>query len=393
MLKKLSILTLLISLTIPISTFAASFNAGYFGTTTETNFMAADGTNHDDYWLTLTVEGAGNGKVLWYGSGGSSAGPIGTSAVPATVNAPDGAMWFKLVSDGGEIHATYATSTNPASTEVYFDDGGNSSGGGSDGGSSGGGGDNSCTITNSCDVFECPNWDEYMGKVDQIIAKIPSEPNWQKVAETFRDTIAPRVKADMTDVINDTLGRAPSLPNAPAALDGIDDRGITEPTGKEADGLGDSTFSSDDIKNGAEDIEVREDDSGGFNIENPLETIEDPPINVPKEEENNAPTPDEGDNEAPTPKEDENQAPAPDEPENAAPEPEEPENEAPAPNEPENEAPTPNEQDNSAPTPSEDNVNAPMPSDSDWQAPMPGDENWQAPMPSNNSFNMPIPSS
>jgi len=385
MIRKLSILTLLISLVIPISAFAASFNAGYFGTTTESGFMAADGTNHDDYWKTLTVKGEGTGRVLWYGEGGSSAGTIGTSSVPATVNAPDGAMWFKLVSDSGEIHASYATSTNPTATEVTFDNGGHSDGGGSDSGgsNSGGGGSTSCTITNSCDVFNCPNWDEYMGKVNAILNKIPDEPNWQKVSETFRDTIAPRVKADMTDVLNDTLGKAPSLPNAPAALDGIDDRGIKAPTGDEAEGLGDSTFSKDDIKNGAEDIKVREDDSGGFNIDNPLETMKDPPINIPKEDENKAPTPDEGENEAPTPKEDENSAPAPNEPENKAPA---------DPDEQENKAPTPDEQENSAPTPSNDSMEAPTPSSDDWEAPMPGGENWEAPIPSNDSFKVPIPS-
>lgn len=50
MIKKLSVLTLALSLLIPISAMAASFEAGYFGTTTESGFMAADGTNHDDYW-------------------------------------------------------------------------------------------------------------------------------------------------------------------------------------------------------------------------------------------------------------------------------------------------------------------------------------------------------
>ena len=354
MIKKLSVLTLALSLLIPISAMAASFDAGYFGTTTESGFMAADGTNHDDYWLTLTVKGEGSGKVLWYGSGGSSAGSIGSNSVPATVNAPDGAMWFKLVSDSGEIHATHATSTNPAATDVTFSSGGHSDGGGSDsGGGSSGGGSNSCTITNSCDVFSCPKWDEYMGKVNEIIDKIPNEPNWQNVAETFRDTIAPKIKSDMTNVINDTLGRAPDLPNVPSELPSTDDGGITAPTGKEADGLGDSSFSSKDIKNGAEDIEVREDDSGGFNIENPLETIKDPPIFKPKEDENKAPVPDEQ----------------------------------------ENKAPVPDEQENKAPVPAEQEYEAPIPegSDTDWSVPIPDDSNTEAPIPDEGEWEVPIP--
>lgn len=146
----------------------------------------------------------------------------------------------------------------------------------------------------ACAVFECPGWDEYMAKLDGIKGAIPAPPDWDKVAGTFRDTIAPKIKQDLQDV----LGTAPTPPSAPTApsiqepsvpstpdlpssdvpdapaappkLDGVDDGGIQAPTGKEAPGLGDSGFSSDDIKSSAPKIEERQDPTGGFTITDPM---------------------------------------------------------------------------------------------------------------------------
>lgn len=139
-----------------------------------------------------------------------------------------------------------------------------------------------------CAIFECPGWDEYMAKLDSIKGAIPAAPNWNEVAGTFRDTIAPQIKKDLQDVLGSApappstpIGippRAPSLPDAstpnapsaPPALGGVDDNGLTAPTGQEAPGLGDSGFSSDDIKKGAPNIQERPDPTGGFKITDPI---------------------------------------------------------------------------------------------------------------------------
>ena len=405
MFKKLSVLTLLISVfSLPLTTLAASLDYGYFGTTSETSYLTPDGTNHDDYWLDVTVDGAGSGRVLWYGEGSDNL--IGSNAVPGSVTAPDGAIFMKLVSDdGGEIYAVIAHSTNPAAETVNFTAGDTSSGGGDAGGSNGGSDNISCTITNSCAVFDCPEWDTYMSKINQIASNMPEMPNWNVVAGQFADEIAPRVKndmknlfedtvapriksdmknlfentmaprlkSDMTDVLTDTLGSAPDLPSEPEMPTLMEDIDLSPPTGEEAEGLGDSTFSENDIKNESIEIEERNDPTGGFNIDNPLETIEDPPINVPNELENNAPTPTEQENQAPTPTEDGAEAPTS--------------------SEQEYNAPTLTEQENSAPVPTEQENQAPTPSEDSWEVPIPSDDNSSFPIPSIGDSSFPVPSS
>lgn len=124
-----------------------------------------------------------------------------------------------------------------------------------------------------CDLFECPGWSDYMGKLDEIKAAIPPPPNWSAVATTFRDTIAPRIKSDMAELIGTsstpslpTLPQAPNKPSTPGSLGGVNDGGISAPTGTEAPGLGDSTFSGDDLKQAAPTIPERSDPTGGFNL-------------------------------------------------------------------------------------------------------------------------------
>ncbi|MBK5447062.1 hypothetical protein [Peribacillus sp. TH24] len=95
------------------------------------------------------------------------------------------------------------------------DDGTGSGGGDGSGSGSGGGSGSDSGECAACEILECPKWDEYMGKMDDIASKIPSPPNWDKVAETFRDKIAPQVKKDLED----TIGKAPDpgSPRAPRA--------------------------------------------------------------------------------------------------------------------------------------------------------------------------------
>lgn len=129
------------------------------------------------------------------------------------------------------------------------------------------------TGCDSCELFSCPGWDEYMGKIDDLKAAIPPPPNWSEVADIFRDSIAPRIKSDMADLIGTSptpslpnYPQAPSKPSAPGSLGGVDDGGISAPTGTEAPGLGDSTFTGDDLKEAAPTIPERSDPTGGFDL-------------------------------------------------------------------------------------------------------------------------------
>ncbi|MBH0176212.1 hypothetical protein IHV09_21895 [Fictibacillus sp. 23RED33] len=228
-----------------------------------------------------------------------------------------------------------------------------------------------------CDLFECPGWDSYMGKVDQIIGKIPPAPDWQQVANIFRDTIAPRIKADMEDL----LGYAPDPPEIPRGtvpgtvlpekkpeVDMVIELGDepSSPGGREAPGLGESTFDEGDIKNEAPKIPERADPTGGFKILDPISGL-------PSQEEFEKNKPVEG--EAPLPKD-----------------PKDPDNFSPSPIEGENKAPeNPGDPDNYAPTPGDDTGTAPLPNES-GTAPIPGDSNDTAPLPSENGT-APLPGS
>ncbi|CDQ42108.1 hypothetical protein [Virgibacillus salexigens] len=252
------------------------------------------------------------------------------------------------------------------------DDGG---GGGNDGGSGG---------CEGCGFINCPGWGEYMGKIDSIIGKIPSPPDWDEVAGTFRDTIAPRIKQDMKDL----LGRAPSLPSKPDSPGSLDDGDLKKPTGQDS-GL--EGFDDSDIKDG-EKIKEREDESGGFDILDPIESMPDQETFEPEEGDLEAPEVPDVEGEAPEPEEPENPTPEnPEEPENPVPSPSDPDNPAPTPNEPENEAPKPEEPENPAPTPGEPSNPYPTPGDSENEFPIPGENNSSFPMPGNDSNQAPIP--
>jgi len=225
-----------------------------------------------------------------------------------------------------------------------------------------------------------PYWNDYMKKIDEIIAKIPPPPNWQQVAETFRDTIAPRIKDDLADL----LGNAPEPPDAPMAqptptdTDNLNDGGFKnrKPTGSEAEGLGESGFSSDDIKNGAPKIPERQDpNTEGFKIDDPL-------TGLPSQEEftKNQPTVSE-DSSIKIPDEKENPTPAA---------PKDDDNFAPSPSDDGATAPTPGSDGATAPIPSDRGATAPIPSDG-ATAPIPGDTGGTAPIPGRTNETAPIP--
>lgn len=376
MYKKFSLVSLLlILLSFPNFAQAATLNLEYFGTAngTASGYLNLN-TNKfdpDEHYTDVTVVGEGKGRVEFYTAVNGvidSSNPVASGSVPGTVQGARGAQWFKIFSeDGKELHATIAHSTAPHAETIIFGNGGypDGSSGGGDSGNGGGGGDQTCTISNPCAVFQCPAWDDYMGKVDQIIDKIPKPPNWQNVSEIFRDTIAPRIKSDMSDL----LGKAPSLPSVPSMPSGLDDRGIKAPEGK--DGIGDSSFGSDDIKNGAPKIPVREDPTDGFIIKDPISELEDPPKLIPKEPENKAPVPEEPENKAPTPKDDEAKAPIPEQEDVSPPKPSDEEVNAPVPDQGSISPPTPKDSGASAPIPSAEEGSFPIPSDGDMKVPIP----------------------
>ncbi|MFC5732170.1 hypothetical protein [Cytobacillus gottheilii] len=255
-------------------------------------------------------------------------------------------------SDGG--------GTEPGGDDGSGSDGGTDPGGTDpDGGSGGDSGSGSC---DSCQVFECPGWDEYMGGLEDIKNAIPPAPNWKDVADTFRDSIAPKIKQDMADL----LGSAPSKPAAPSLPSGVNDGGFknSAPTGSEAPGLGDTDFGT--IKDEAPVIEEVPDTTDGFEINNPIDTF-------PSQEEFLENVPEDFDNPAPAAPEDNiGSPPTP---------PDVGDGVAPIPDDSSGNAPIPGDQGGTAPLPSDDGGNAPMPTDPGDSAPIPGDSDDTFPIP------------
>lgn len=129
-----------------------------------------------------------------------------------------------------------------------------------------------------CKIFECPGWQQYLGKLDQIKDAIPPAPNWKEVADTFRDSIVPNLVGE----VGDLLGKAPEPPSPPPQLPGLDDRGLkgNEPKMQDVPGLKDAGFDANKIKNQAPVIPERADPTGGFDLlQNPMDTLPDAPEN------------------------------------------------------------------------------------------------------------------
>ncbi len=118
-----------------------------------------------------------------------------------------------------------------------------------------------------------------MGKLNEIRDAIPPAPNWNQVAAIFRDTIVPKLVADLEVM----LGTAPSPPAEPPDLPGVDTHGIEDKVPSMPDsGLDTSGFTKDRIESEAPKIEFREDESGGFDIVNPIDTLPPLPDKIPE---------------------------------------------------------------------------------------------------------------
>ncbi|MCU5691591.1 hypothetical protein OCB18_28705 [Bacillus cereus] len=121
---------------------------------------------------------------------------------------------------------------------------------------------------------------EIGGKVDKVGDKIPPPPDWNKVADTFVDKISPQLKKDLKDV----FGEAPDPPSPPPLPPETDTKGLDkyEPDFPDNQKLKESGFTADDIKDGAEEIKFDQDDSGGFDIKDPIGSLPDVPKDLPK---------------------------------------------------------------------------------------------------------------
>ncbi|MEK4233235.1 hypothetical protein NSR01_10175 [Anoxybacillus sp. FSL W8-0703] len=202
----------------------------------------------------------------------------------------------------------------------------------------GGSDSNTC---NACDLFSCPGWDQYLGKLTEIKNAIPPAPNWNQVATVFRDTIVPQLVSD----IGTLLGPAPSVPNEPAELSDLDTRGIENKVPSMPDsGLDTSGFTKGRIESEAPVIEERADPTGGWDISDPLGTLPDfPSMPIPGETDPKG-------WDAGKPKETETQLPIPKD-QDSTPD--------------TGTAPTPSQNNDTPPSPGDNGGNAPVPNQDD----------------------------
>lgn len=232
----------------------------------------------------------------------------------------------------------------------------------------------------SCEcVIDIPGWDDMMVKLDEIKSAIPPAPDWQQVSETMRDTIVPAFRSEMEDM----LGRAPEPPSPPIFNNPLTG-GIDEPTGSLPADFEESGFTANDLKADAEEIEFKEDESGGFELLDPigsLPTQDEFKQNIPEEQNLQAPEVPDVSGTAPEPPVQDNIAPEPPDVTGTAPSPTDEDNIAPSPSEGENVAPTPGDNTGTAPLPGDDSGTAPVPSDDLTTAPLPGEDLTGSPIP------------
>lgn len=109
-----------------------------------------------------------------------------------------------------------------------------------------------------CCIFECPGWSDFMGFITDT------------VTSAIGDISTPEVEPLPGPV-------QPENPITPT----VDKKQLPPPTGQEDPGLGDASFDANDLKSG-EEIPVREDPTGGFDIVNPMDQLEGTAKEAPK---------------------------------------------------------------------------------------------------------------
>jgi hypothetical protein len=329
MIKKLSFLFTLFSVFLVFMgsiAFADTKYLGYVGTSTVgqcTSYVYANIHSPNDYWELIKIGGNGTATLEMYTSSGSKIGEQSFTFTSTNWNATrtfssTNVYSLRLCLDSGEeAFFMYGESSIPQTaifdyTEPSFDPPGGEDppggdddidpcdgylgdinpdcdppGGGDDpppgGGdddpppSDGGGGGLQCNV---CEMFECPHWDEYMGKINEIIDGFP----------TIEDAIG-RQTRDLEDAIDnqtdriiyDGIGTPPSLPSVPSQPSPVDTHDFENdaPRMIENPDLDNSGYNLQDLKNNAPEIEFREDPTGGFDIVNPIDALPDPPDKFP----------------------------------------------------------------------------------------------------------------
>lgn len=118
----------------------------------------------------------------------------------------------------------------------------------------------------TCGIFDCPGWSQYMGKLDDIKAAIPPPPNWSQVSQTFSDAIVPRLVNETSVMLGNLLGTAPAPPAPAPDLPSLQDGGFKqrEPMMPNVPAIGD--VNKNDIQYGGPKIPVEEDPTGGFKL-------------------------------------------------------------------------------------------------------------------------------
>nr|WP_223838255.1 hypothetical protein [Bacillus cereus] len=215
-----------------------------------------------------------------------------------------------------------------------------------------------------------------LSKLDEVEKKIPPPPDWDKVSDVFADKIGNKM--------SEVIGKTPDPPSPPPIPDmpGIDTGGLENhmPDIKDNPDLKDSGFTADDIKKEAKPIEEKKDESGGFDIGNPLDNLPETPKELPKpgETEKSGWTqdkPKEPTGDLPTPKDkDKGEPPKPTKPNT--------DNEKP---------PKPSVNDDKPPKPGNNDGNPPKPGGNDTSPPRPGDNGGNPPKPGGNDTSPPRP--
>lgn len=325
MVKKLRLLVIGFIAFLAFGESVLAVNLGYMGTSAvggcapsgSTTYLWADSTYHDDYFTSIQFGGNGTGTLQMVDGSGNLISEQSYTFTSTTWNytktfSGTDVKGLKLCLDSGsEVFFMYGELSNTNTPTATFDyttptfeeppveeeppgendpcegylgeinpdcpnyvppDGGTDppdDGGGTTDPPDDGTGGSTLPECPGCGMFECPNWSEYMGKVDEIIAGIP----------TITDAIA-----QQTDIIkNDVVGQPPSLPSEPSQPTPIDSYNFenSAPAMTENEDLGSSGFTLTDLEEGAPVIEFREDPTGGFDIVDPVDALPAPPSALP----------------------------------------------------------------------------------------------------------------